>query len=259
MTSDPAGPVLARARLRRDVPARALARLLIPEQPGAQTGAAHRLVWALFADGPDRRRDFLWRQVKPGEFLILATRPPADPHGLFTLESKPFAPALRPGQRLQFDLRANPVISTPRGPGLRGKRHDVVMHALSGLATADRAAAREQATCEAGAAWLARQGEHAGFAFDPEQVHMDGYDRVRIPRDDRGVPTRERVGCPDRRTDIIYSVLQFQGVLTVADPGRFMAALLHGFGAAKAFGCGLMLIRRAPGSPRTSSWGSPPA
>ena len=232
MSRDGTGATLARARLRRDVPAHALARLLIPEQPDAQLGAAHRLVWALFADVPDRRRDFLWRQIKPGEFLILAARPPCDPHGLFALECKSFAPALVPGQRLQFDLRANPVISVPCGPGSRGKRHDVVMHALSGLATADRAAAREQATHDAGAAWLARQGKGAGFAIDEKQLHIDGYDRVRIPRE-------------DRRADIIYSVLQFRGVLTVQDPERFVSALLRGFGRARAFGCGLMLIRRA--------------
>ena len=51
---------LGRARLRRDTAATsALARLLVPEGGGARTAAAHRLVWALFADTPDRRRDFL--------------------------------------------------------------------------------------------------------------------------------------------------------------------------------------------------------
>jgi CRISPR system Cascade subunit CasE len=223
-------PVLARARLRRDVPAQALARVLVPEQPGAQVGAAHRLVWALFADAPDRRRDFIWRQTRPGEFLILAARPPSDPHGLFALDCKPFVPALCPGQFLQFDLRANPVTSVSRGPKLRGKRNDVVMHALSGIAAGDRAAARERVTRDAGAAWLARQGEAAGFVIAPDRLHIDGYDRVRIPR--------------EGHRDIVFSVLQFQGLLKVQEPPRFVAALLRGFGAAKAFGCGLMLIRR---------------
>src|SRR5436305_12422909 len=83
-------PVLARARLRRDRPADALARILVPEELGARLGAAHSLVWALFADCSDRRRDFLWREMRPGEFLILANRPPVDPHNLFELEYKPF-------------------------------------------------------------------------------------------------------------------------------------------------------------------------
>jgi CRISPR system Cascade subunit CasE len=222
-------PVLARARLRRDQPVEALARLLVPEEPGARLGAAHSLVWALFADGPDRRRDFLWREMRPGEFLILAARPPTDAHDIFDLEFKPFAPVLRPGQCLGFDLRANPVISVPEKPGQRGKRHDVVMHALSKVA--QRAAAREVAIHEAGTAWLARKGSAAGFSVDPSQLYIDGYDRVRIPHSDARA--------------VIFSTLTFQGVLTVEDPAQFLAAVLRGFGAAKGFGCGLMLIRRA--------------
>jgi CRISPR system Cascade subunit CasE len=230
VSTDLTGPVLARARLRRDVPAQALARLLVPEQAGAQLGAAHSVVWALFADGPDRRRDFLWRQVRPGEFLILAARPPADPHGLFTLEYKPFAPALHPGQHLGFDLRANPVVGISTGSGQRGKRHDVVMNALSKLRHDERGSARDRATREAGLVWLERRGTSAAFTVDPDQLAIDGYDRVRIAREG------------DRA--IIFSTLSFQGVLTVQDPTQFIAAVLRGFGAAKAFGCGLMLIKR---------------
>jgi CRISPR system Cascade subunit CasE len=35
-------------------------------------------------------------------------------------------------------------------------------------------------------------------------------------------------------------------VLTVRNPASFLATLGQGFGRARAFGCGLMLIRRAP-------------
>ena len=243
---------LVRARLRRDLAAAALAPLLVPSDSGGKVGAAHRLVWALFADGPDRRRDFLWRQTRPGEFLILAARPPADPHGLFTLDYKPFAPALREGQRLQFDLRANPVVAlASAGSGRRGRRKDVVTRAIAGLPPEPcpdrRRARRWAASREAAAAWLAAQGARHGFApdLDAERLRIDGEDWVRIPRD-------------DGRT-VTFLAVTFQGVLTVQDPARFLARLPLGFGAAKAFGCGLMLIRRAPGSPRTSSWGSPPA
>jgi len=185
----------------------------------------------LFADRPDRRRDFLWREMRPGEFLILAVRPPSDPHELFDLEYKPFAPVLHAGQHLEFDLRANPVVSSATKPGQRGKRHDVVMNALSKLVPAERAAAREKAISEASAAWLARKGETSGFSIDPDRLYIDRYERVRIPHSDARV--------------VIFSALTFQGVLIVDEPARFLASVLGGFGAAKAFGCGLMLIRRA--------------
>jgi CRISPR system Cascade subunit CasE len=231
MSADRPAPVLVRARLRRDVPARALAGVLLPREPGARVAATHSVVWALFADAAERRRDFLWRETRPGEFLILAARAPTDPHGLFALEYKAFAPALRPGQRLGFDLRANPVVSIPKITGERGRRHDVVMHALLSLPAAERAAARARKISEAGAAWLSRKGTAAGFSFAPSEVLVDAYERVRIPR--------------HASRAVTFSTLTFQGRLTVHDPPRFIANVLHGFGAAKSYGCGLMLIRRA--------------
>ena len=132
---------------------------------------------------------------------------------------------------LQFDLRANPVANIATKPGQRGKRHDIVMHALSKLAPVERATARERAISEVGADWLARKGETAGFGIDPGRLYIDRYERVRIPREDARA--------------VILSTLTFQGVLTVDQPARFLASVLGGFGAAKAYGCGLMLIRRA--------------
>jgi len=228
---------LVRARLRRDRPAAALAPLLLPQDDGARAGAAHRLIWSLFADSPDRRRDFLWRETNPGEFLALARRAPADPHDLFHLDWKPFAPSLHAGQRLGFNLRANPTVSAPAAKGQRGKRHDAVTRAIAALPhepCADQRRAQRAATTEAAAAaWLARQGERSGFAPDPDRLTTEAEDWVTIPR----------AGKP-----ISFLALTFEGVLTVHDPAAFLDRLCHGFGAAKAFGCGLMLIRPAPGA-----------
>lgn len=221
---------LCRARLRQDTAAvGSLARLLVPDGGGARTAAAHRLVWALFADAPDRQRDFLWRQEGPGRFMALSARPPLPLSDLFEVECKPFEPALAAGDRLAFTLRANPVVS--RGaPGTRGRRHDVVMNALHDLPKGERAAARLPAVMDAGRAWLARQGAAHGFV-PADGVGVDCYETVRIPRD-KGDPLR-------------FGQLDFTGVLTVADPATFLPALSNGFGRARAFGCGLMLIRRA--------------
>ena len=45
-------------------------------EKGRRTDAHHRLIWTLFADSPDRRRDFLWRDEGAGRFTILSHRPP---------------------------------------------------------------------------------------------------------------------------------------------------------------------------------------
>ena len=223
---------LSRMALRRDGSAAALARLLVPEGGAAPRSAAgHQLLWSLFADSPDRKRDFLWREEGPGRFMTLSAREPLDAHELFQLDSRPFEPTLRAGDRLRFALRANPVVAVPGARGERGKRADVVMQKLHAMPSGERAAARETAIPEAGRAWLAKQGERHGFAPDGD-VGVDGYETIRLPR-------------PGARP-VQYGVLDFDGVLVVRDPAAFLAQLAEGFGRARAFGCGLMLIRRAP-------------
>jgi CRISPR system Cascade subunit CasE len=223
------GLFLSRAHLRRDAPVAALANLLVPEDAADRVAASHRLVWALFADAADRQRDFLWREEKPGHFLALSVRPPDDPHHLFDLDFKPFAPVLSSGDRLGFTLRANPVVARPEAIGQRGKRHDVVMDLLRDVPHGERAKARPEAMLTAGRAWLARQGEAHGFAPLGDAA-VDGYASVRIPR---------TTGKP-----AVFGVLDISGVLEVRDPLAFLTRLSQGFGRARAFGCGLMLIRR---------------
>jgi CRISPR system Cascade subunit CasE len=154
---------LSLAQLRRDAPVAALAELLVPADAMARAAASHRLVWSLFADADDRKRDFLWREEAPGRLMALSTRMPADPHGLFDVESKPFEPMLRPGDRLGFTMRVNPVVSRSEAHGQRGKRHDVVMDALRHVPAGERAAARPDLMLTAGRAWLGRQGKATGL------------------------------------------------------------------------------------------------
>ena len=225
---------LSRARLRHDASVASLAPLLLGTSgrggPVRQPG--HHLVWSLFADDPNRRRDFLWREMAPGVFLILSARPPEDRHGLFEIaDPKPFTPALEAGDTLRFSLRANPVIRRRHASQRRSVKHDVVMDALRSLPDGGRANHRLQVMREQGHAWLERQGARAGFSIRADAVQVDGYDQHRIPR--RGA-----------QRPMSYSTLDFEGILTLSDPDSFLTAIAHGFGAAKSYGCGLMLIRR---------------
>jgi CRISPR system Cascade subunit CasE len=233
---------LSRARLRsaRGEALSAVAPILIPDDESRRAGHAHRLVWLLFQDIPDAARDFLWRDDGDGKYLILSKRVPSDPLGLFDLETKPFEPSLKPGDRLHFVLRANPVLTTKRAgtrPGAegrsRGKRVDVVMDALFAVPRDQRATLRERIAAEAGARWFDGQGARAGFERVGELL-VDGYTHIDIE-------DRER----RRRRGAGISVLDFKGQIEITDAAAFVAKLAQGFGAAKAFGNGLMLIRRA--------------
>jgi CRISPR system Cascade subunit CasE len=232
---------LSRARLRaaRGEALSAIAPLLIPDDKTKNAGHAHRVLWLLFQDMPDAKRDFLWRDEGNGKYMILSARPPTDPKGLFELDTKPFAPELEVGDQLAFSLRANPVVASKpartadrlsKDASARGQKVDVVMNALHAVPKGARGPVRDEIATTAGAAWLSTQGEKSGFKLSAPPL-VDGYAQI---------PVERRRGRPAG-----FSVLNFTGRIEITDPAAFLAKITTGFGSAKAFGNGLMLIRRA--------------
>lgn len=218
---------LSRLRLNRSAGNAALKDLIDPADAARATDAHHRLLWVAFADGPERRRDFLWRADGRGLFYTLSARPP-QPHDLFEPpEVKEFEPALEPGDRLEFSLRAN-ATRAKKGVG----RVDVVMDALHATPSGARADKREAIAGDEGRAWLERQGAQAGFR--QLAVAAEGYSVLALPKY-RGPRARQ----PQ------FGILELAGMIEITDPAAFLPKLAQGFGRAKAFGCGLMLIRRA--------------
>jgi CRISPR system Cascade subunit CasE len=202
------------------------------------------LIWTLFGDAPDRKRDFLWREGRPGEFYILSARKPIDAHALFECdEPRDFAPALETGQRLSFVLRVNATVARSSGPGQRGKKCDIVMDSIRSTAPGHRATARKERLVPVASRWLAAQGAKSGFTVpsinaDDDaaarcgSVQVNGYHVTDIQRERRSAP-------------LSIGILDLEGVLEVREPDTFVSAIVGGFGRAKAFGCGLMLIKRA--------------
>jgi CRISPR system Cascade subunit CasE len=223
---------LTRVRLREVPSVRAIMRMLVPQSDGDRLAASHHLVWMLFADEAERKRDFLWREIEPGEFLILSKRPPVDAHQVFNVDSpKPFMPRIEVGSELQFLLRANPTVDQRIGPDRQSRRHDVVMAAIHASGGPNRAEARRQAIQTAGRKWLVDRAERNGFDLSTRPVRIDGYQQLRAPR---------KAGDASPMT---ISTLDYSGQLVVTDPARFITMLVHGMGRARAFGCGLMLVR----------------
>jgi CRISPR system Cascade subunit CasE len=220
---------LSRLVLRRDVTLSALAPVLAPDDDNGRADRGHRLLWAVFSDGPDRERDFLWREEDLGRFLVLSARAPLDLHHLFEIETKPFEPELAKGDKLHFVLRANAVVSR-KTDGSRGGRDDIVMHRLHTVPKGlERAQRRDEIAREAGRDWLKNQGAKAGFAV--ETCDAAGYRTLAVPR--------------EGKKPIQLGVLDLEGRIEIEDFSAFLPALTRGFGKAKGFGCGLMLIARA--------------
>ncbi len=247
----------SRATLKRAPDVEALQRLLFPAETGRRADAAHQLVWSLFAGDPAARRDFLFRETtRPGErptYLILSTRMPCGDARLFDVATKPFEPDLAAGDRLAFDLRVNPTIDAKHPKtGAKG-RYDVMTMAVMRLpehaSQTDKAAAVEQAA----RAWLGRQAMRAGFrileqtAGTGDMPEAPGFAAAPCETDARPISLAatgfQSSAVPGKR-DGRLGLIDFAGVLQVEEPATFLTTLARGFGRAKAYGCGLMLIRR---------------
>ena len=197
----------------------------------------HQILWKLFPGV--EKRDFIFRREDRGGwpifFIVSARTPVVSEENLWTIQTKEYAPKVQVGQRLAFSLRVNPVRSKPvGGERKRGVRHDVVMEAKTKLKEAgtsrDLWKATPELVAEEGRKWLSAKATNHGFSVATNEVNADGY--------------RQHWLAKSGHEPIRFSTLDFQGVLTVEDSGKFLETLYHGLGPAKGFGCGLLMVRR---------------
>ena len=205
----------------------------------AEAYTAHQLLWQLFPEyeGP---RPFLFRQeIEEAEegraikglplFYVLSDREPVSVAGLLTAESKPYAPELNVGDRLAFRLRANPTMAV-HVPGQRGQRADVLMAAKKPFAPGQRTSqACVDAMNSKAREWLENRAETWGFRL-PVTPELGAY-RQHVLNKGSGKPVQ-------------FSTVDYEGLLEVTHPGKLIETMAHGIGRAKAFGGGLLLLRR---------------
>jgi CRISPR system Cascade subunit CasE len=187
----------------------------------------HRKLWSLFPNQPrevrgmhhEKRQGFLFRIEKrqvgsPVRFLLQSHRSPEAVPGLSLLGCREFYPKPQVGQRLAFVLNANATkkIRDQQMAAKPGKRTDKCRVPLI----------RE----EEQKSWLARKLDGAAV-LESATVLPDPILYFR-----KG----NRAGK--------LAALTFEGVLTVSAPDNLVYLLENGIGSAKAFGCGLMLVRR---------------
>ncbi|MCM5704064.1 type I-E CRISPR-associated protein Cas6/Cse3/CasE [Larsenimonas salina] len=226
--------------VRLDLNALSRAELFDVLDGGAYT--AHQLLWRLFPDVPEGERPFIFRQEMEEDangksaglprFYVGSSRPPEAVDG-FEVQCKPFSPQLARGERLAFRLRANPTVAKPAGEGRRSHRADVLMDARYPFLKGERTSqACVEAMDTAARDWLARRAENLGFTL-PATPEVGAYRQHTLSKKEGGQPIR-------------YSSVDYEGLLEVTDPALLNETLRDGIGRAKAFGCGLLLLRRVP-------------
>jgi CRISPR system Cascade subunit CasE len=209
--------------------------------------ASHQWLWQLFPE--QQNRHFLFRQEPKERFFILSSTPPSMQHPLFVVETKPFRPSLEKGLTLDFQLRANPVITRNK------KRHDVMMDAKLKAKTDGEAQERWwQIQQEAAQEWLEKQGNLHGFHL--VYPDFDNFARWAGPEfADSNTDVIARSVCVDayqqhrivRRSEekpISYSSVDYTGSLSITDVSLFEKALFGGIGKCKGLGCGLLMVKR---------------
>lgn len=198
----------------------------------------HQLLWTLFPDADGEKRDFLYRKTEHDrlpEFYLVSSKRPVSNNALM-VQSKEYVPQLKKGDRLAFSLTANPIVARKAEGKKNSVKHDVWMDAKkrgkdNGLSGYELTARCENAVKK----WLADKGDAYGFTVNTESVLVDGYMKHRF--------YKKKI-----QDFVTYSSVHYEGILSVNDPQRFLTrALYQGIGSAKAFGCGLMLVKRVSG------------
>lgn len=234
---------------------------LITPTPGMERQAAqqwteqtnayleHQWLWRFFPGQPEAKRDFLFRrrdQDGVPRFYVVSQQEPQSVGPTWQLQTRDYAPQLQAGEWLEFELRANPVVTHSRTG--KSQRHDVIIEAkktllaIRGLkkwedwklerrnedGSPDPRPELYQLALEHGGHWLEKRGPSHGFALALDSLAVDEYHQQR-----------------GKRGQLQLSTVDIKGLLQVTDPDVFVkTALSRGIGHAKAFGCGLLLIRR---------------
>lgn len=206
------------------------------------TGGAyleHQWLWRFLPAPPGAARKFIFRRRDVDglpRFYVVSEQEPIAPSAHWQVQRKAYAPELVAGDWLAFDLRANPVVTTRNAAG-KAARHDVVMREKtrrlrarkltrwSDWTDTDRPAMPDlvRQTCSQ---WLLARCERLGIAVDEASLCIEGY---------------EQHG--GKAGQLRFSSVDFSGKLRVVDADALRQALFFGVGHAKAFGCGLLLLR----------------
>ncbi|MHC5906412.1 type I-E CRISPR-associated protein Cas6/Cse3/CasE [Streptomyces sp. S6] len=193
----------------------------------------HRRLMSLFPDdaGPDPRARFgvLFRldDTPTGSHVLLQSTHQPDltrlPDGYGATQSRPLDPlldALKPGLTIRYRCTASPV----RKPGATTR----ALYNLPAIVPLTGAHADE---------WWTRQADTAGLT--PLTLHSQPLDTARALR------------TPDTKKTqpIRHTRTRFDGSATVTDPDLLRQKITEGIGRGKAYGCGLLSIAPARGTP----------
>ena len=208
------------------------------EQLGDGGYGLHQSIWRLFPGSETaQKRDFIYHVIKREKipaFYVVSKRVPEDPEGFWEVETKPYTPKIIGRLKLGFSMRANPRVTKKNTSSnvKNSPKHDIFMDAKQNYKNnhsgqTPKGADWQNLIQETGSEWLSRQGKRLGFSLKAGFVN-----------------SYQRENFKSKGRNIQFGYADFEGILSVQDPEDLQSALFEGVGSSKAFGCGLLLIRR---------------
>lgn len=197
----------------------------------------HKKIWELVSRNENQKRDFLYRveydayqNIK--HIYLLAPNQISSQKNIKIAVSPRYQPQLETGEFLFFKLRANPIIK--RKENGKAKEYSLVMDAKHQFKkngqNYQEQFSLDELIHDVGMKWLIRKGEQHGFSVKQFEVRTNN-------------DCEYSVKFPGKKVFTLRT-LDFEGKLKIVDADRFKKSLFNGIGSAKAFGCGLMLVRR---------------
>ena len=190
--------------------------------PGSLEEAGERVLWRLDQEGI-KYTLYVVSPLEP-DFTHIVEKAGWVSQTWNSIHYGTFLDRLMVGQEWGFRLQANPVKRESTPPGSRGK---VLPHV----------------TPEQQINWLTQRSADFGFEIKEAPQSLTGLAVDVTNREDLRFSRKDpRQG--GRSAQVTLRKAQFDGVLKVTDAESLKSALIQGIGRGKAYGCGLMTLRR---------------
>lgn len=208
---------------------------------------------------------------------VVSKHTPVDTQGIWkietaqrTIEQFVLQTSIKQDTVLEFSLCVNPTktvdtdskrdykdqikpLNPKKSEDMKTKRIDVIWQARSleieaelksndkeRLSAEQRTWNNQQVIHSAALTWLNDIAPAKGFDILDNTLVVKSYQRVLNPKKQRDIKSMKEFNEAEK-----LSLLDVSGFLRVTDTDTFLYTLTHGIGHAKAWGCGLLLIKRA--------------
>ena len=198
----------------------------------------HQLLWDLFPEEPGAKRTFIFREEQNPDtrlpvLYVVSKEQPLHGNGFLRIAGlKEYSPQLQVNHNLAFTARINPVVSRMTEGCKQSQKHDIWADAKKrGKADRLNDIQLSEFIEDEAKNWLVSRAEKFGFSLSRASITVEGYRTHCFQKKSRGRKIR-------------YGTVDYKGVLCVTDRELFKTTLFNGIGRSKAFGCGLLMVRR---------------